>query len=647
MPLITIENLDKSYPNKDLFENAGVSFFRGEKVGLIGANGSGKTTLFKMILGEETPDSGTINLRKGARVGYLPQEPVFKKHKTVIEIMHEAVAYIIELREQVEAAAAALAGLEGAKLESAMETYDRLNHRFELLGGYSFESRIRSILAGVGIGEELYDEPVTSLSGGQLSRLGLAQVLAGGADMLLLDEPTNHLDLLAIEWLEKYLRSYPGAAIIISHDRYLLEKTVVKIIELDRRQIRTWKGSYSQYLENKAVFELQNRREEEKMREKIASEQDFVDRNRNDVGMSKVARGRAGRLEQLKDQYAEQFRGTPADNRKLDFRFAPVKHHSHKILNIQDLAKSFDNINLFEGFSLEIIKEQRLAITGPNGTGKTTLLKMILDKLKPTAGIIERGASLTFGYMDQHGSELVADNQVIDEILRIKPEFLPADARNILGAFLFSGDDVFKKVSELSGGERSRLMLCRLVVTSPDVLILDEPTNHLDISSKEALENALLEYDGTIIAVSHDRYFIDKIATELLVMGTGELGGKQMGRLELIDADKQLYTRWQTLILERTAAKDAPAKKQNGPDKPAHTPKRQAPPEIKRFNKYRMEQIEEFIMDTEQRIVDIQAKFGDETVYKNHEKLAALQAELAEQKTELDLLYQAYEWKMG
>ena len=439
---------------------------------------------------------------------------------------------------------------------------------------------------------------------------------------------------------------------MISHDRYMLDKVAVKIFELTEQRAIVWKGNYSAYLTQRENYLLQQEREYEARKKMLSKEQDFIERNRNDVGMRKVARGRAKRLDRLLDDNPDFLKKTNK-TRSLSFNFGDVNTLSYNVLKCRSLSKCFDEIKLFEELNFDITTGQRLAITGPNGTGKSTLLKIALGKQQPTTGKIKFGSNLVIGYMDQRGEELNKENSVLNEILENYPQLTPEQVRSKLGAFMFFGDDVFKQVENLSGGEQNRLMLCKLVMKNPDVLILDEPTNHLDIAGKEALEAALQEFKGAILVVSHDRYFIDRIAEQMLVIGVDELGKRQMGRHEFVDGCESVYTTYSKLIAQRTekamqqkysAVNNNASAGSSG--KRRHKERKAAPEDIKQFNKYRIEQIEEMIMDTETQIEEGKEKFGLEEYYKDHSKLQKLQGEVKEKEKHLELLYKAYEWKV-
>ena len=662
MPIINIQGVHKTLGGKPIFDDLDLTLYRKEKVGLIGPNGCGKTTLFRMILGQMTPDDGQIIRRRDANIGYLPQEAVFDGEKTIIQEMHSGIEDILRMQKKIETHAHKLSECTGAALDEAMAEYDRLNHQFEATGGYEYEIKINTILAGVGIGMELYGIKTSSLSGGQKSRLGLAKVLMQDTDMLLLDEPTNHLDLQAVQWLEKFLKNYPGAAVIISHDRYLLDNIATKIIEMGQRQAKVWKGNYTTYLDSKDTIKLQEEREYEKRAKFLEKERDFIARNRNDVGMKKVARGRAKRLERMLKTNPD-YLSRQEKKRSLSFNFKDVDKQSQIVLRCDLLGKQFDDLVLFKNLSFDLLAGERLGITGPNGTGKSTFLKLALGIERPTEGTIKFSKSMRVGYLDQQAATLDPEKTVLDEFRDGLDEYIsPEQARNKLGAFLFTGDDIEKRVGSLSGGEQNRLMLCKIVFTEPQVLILDEPTNHLDIPSKEMLEEALQSFNGTLIVVSHDRYFIDNVVDRLLIVGADEYAKKQMATCELISGysagdldcniEDGVYTKYASMIDERLAMKQIKqdqkkqaankASQQNTQQKQT----RKAPDDIKQFNKYRVEQIEEMIMQAEDEMPLLREKFGHEDIYKDPAKLSELQQEFDKKEEYLNLLYKAYEYKM-
>ncbi len=649
MTILSFQDVHKTYGPDVVFRAMSLNFYSGQKVGLIGPNGSGKTTLFRLILGTETSDQGQITCAKDLKIGYLPQEPIFDKQKTVMEEMHDGMAEILDLHHKIEDFCRKMESLSGGELSAAMKEYDRLCHRFETEGGYAYEARIKSILAGLGIGPEHYDTKTGALSGGQLSRLGLAKVLVRETNLLLLDEPTNHLDLQATSWLESFLRAYTGSVILISHDRYLLDRVAEKIVELENYKARIWKGNYTQYVETKETVALTEAREHEKRKEMVEKTLDFVARNINQEGMQKTARGRRTRLERLLKENPDYLEvGQTA--KTIRFSFKPSEVKSDWVMRAENISKSFDELTLFENLSFELGAGNRLGITGPNGTGKTTLLKLALGELSADTGKIRLGPNLKIGYLDQQALTLSPDNTILEEARTARPELLPEAIRSRLGTFLFTGDDVFKKVCDLSGGQQNRLMLCKIVLSEPDILVLDEPTNHLDIASREMLEEALLDYNGTILAVSHDRYFLDRIAESLLIVGADEAGSRNTGKVSLIqtaspDTDGVYSTYAQKVQHQKQLEEQRKLEEKKKSKAVTAAPKNKTPDHLRQFNKFSVEQIEQQIHETEAVLEEMQHRFGNEEVYQDHKKMAQHQADFDAKKGQLDLLYEAWEYR--
>ena len=651
MAIVELSDIHMAFGPEVVLDKLNLQLHVGEKVGMVGANGSGKSTILNLIIGSIEPDMGKVIKQKGLRIGYLPQEATFSGNRTVMEEMHAGVEHLLKLQWAIHTASDEMESLTGSALQEKMKQYDRLCHNFEIAGGYAYEVRIQTTLAGLGFEAELHQTNTSALSGGQLSRLGLAQVLMLDTDLLLLDEPTNHLDMPATEWLEKFLTNYNGAAVIISHDRSLLNKVACKIIEVEKKQVKVWSGNYSNYIQTKEKVRLQQQREHVKRVEMVERTLDFIARNKDQEGMRKTARGRKTRLNRLlKDNpdYLEK----PSEQKTINFSFRKVDRTSDIILRCEVMAKSFGDLTLFENLTFDVLNGERLGISGPNGTGKSTFLKLALGQIEPSAGNIRMGRNLRIGYLDQHGEVLDPSRSVLDEASSVNPELSSEKVRNRLGAFLFTGDDVFKLCGDLSGGQRNRLMLCRLVLAEPDVLVMDEPTNHLDIASREMLEAALADYNGTIITVSHDRYFLDRIIDKLLVVGTDEFGHRCIGKTEFVSM-KPVYSYYTSLVTKRLESRQQKLKshtagsKKRRPSSAENKTRTRTPQELKRFNKYSIEQIEELIMALEQEIADMKERFGHAEIYKNPQQLAQLQQTYDSMTTELDLLYQAYERRAG
>ena len=646
MPIVSLNDIHIAFGPEVIFDKLRVKFYPHEKVALVGPNGCGKTTLLKLVLGTEQADIGTVRTRKRIRLAYLPQEPQFSDDKTVLEELHATAEDILQLQNGIHALSESMEKLGGDKLADAMRQYDRLLNEFESCGGYRYENRIKEIAAGLGLDEKFYNVKTSELSGGQKSRLGLAKVLLAEADLLLLDEPTNHLDFEATLWLESYLNNFDGAAVIVSHDRFLLDRLVTKIVEVCNRSVTVFPGNYTNYRKERQKRDLEFERQHRQRVEFVERTRDFIARNKDQEGMRKVARGRKKQLNDLLKAEPD-FLAKPVYEKELNFEFAEVEQKSQRaqvVLGCKNLTKKYDSVTLFEGLGLEVLTGHRLGIIGPNGTGKTTLLKLALGQERPSSGEITLKSNLSVGYLDQAGAELDDDSSVLEEVTRVLPNSTPGQVRSRCGAFLFSGDDVFKKVGQLSGGERNRLALCKLVLSAPEVLILDEPTNHLDIPSIEALEGALQNYTGTIIIVSHDRFFLDRTVEQLLVLGVDELGKRRDGSYELVNGSFSRYAE----LLEERQSQQQESKTKSGRKKreSAREPRTMTPPELRQFATWSFEKMEEGIEETERHITELTEQFGDTNIYKNPDDLAGLRAKLNERKKHLELLYRAYERKL-
>ncbi|MDA1192494.1 MAG: ABC-F family ATP-binding cassette domain-containing protein [Candidatus Poribacteria bacterium] len=555
MSLVRLENVTKTHEPHLILDGISWQVNAGERIGLIGANGTGKTTLFDIMVGVQQPTTGAVYRSKGLKVGYFRQISDLKGDTPVRVVMGDAFAeqrrLEVRMHELTEKMASAT---NDDELNKYLEQYDRFQHEHDVNGGYDYEYRIDSILRGLGFSEEDSQKPVGVLSGGEKSRASLARILLEKPDLILFDEPTNHLDVHAIEWLESFLRlDYSGTIVVISHDRYFLDRVTTKTVELRNHNIKEYKGSYSLYIELREVEMLTNIREWERQQKFIAKEEEFI--RRNIAGQNtREAQGRRKRLARL-----ERIEKLDNSARSMRLQTQTDKRSGNDVMYAIDLAKRFGDETLFEGVDFEVSRGDMLGIMGPNGAGKSTLFKMILGVQKPDAGEVIFGSNVEIGYLDQEHRDLDSGKRVQDEIWNVMPlNATIGDIRSYLAPFLFTGDDLEKRVGVLSGGERTRLTLAKLMLKKPNLLMLDEPTNHLDIPSREALENCLLDYDGTVILITHDRYLLSKLATKLVIF----------------EPDSVIYWRYPYDDWEQHKAQQAADAKQanNPPPKPQAQP---------------------------------------------------------------------------
>ena len=511
MILLQGNNISRTFGADVLFEKINFTIQDNSRVSLVGRNGAGKSTLLKIIADVETPSSGEISKTKNLTMSYLAQETNFSSEQTIYDEMLSVFEEQIGQEKQLRQMEAQMGELSGADLSSLMTRYDSLTETFRQNKGFTYESDIKNVLNGFKFDESFWAQSVSSLSGGQKTRLALAKILLENPSFLILDEPTNHLDIETLLWLENYLKNYRGAILIVSHDRYFLDKVTTETLELSRGKLEKYVGNYSQYIKLKAEKLATQAKQYDKQQKEIASLEDFVNRNLARASTTKRAQSRRKKLEKM-----ARLDQPLANEKSAHFTFSPAIESGNVVLTVENGAVGYDKEVLSSPINLDERKYDSIAIVGPNGIGKSTLIKSIVGKIPLIEGTVNLGANVAMGYYDQEQRDLTPSNTVLEELLKDHSLVPEVEIRNRLGAFLFSGDDVQKAVGMLSGGEKARLLLAKLSMQNDNFLVLDEPTNHLDIDSREVLENALIDFDGTLLFVSHDRYFINRVADKVL-----------------------------------------------------------------------------------------------------------------------------------
>ncbi|WP_422658163.1 ABC-F family ATP-binding cassette domain-containing protein [Paenibacillus sp. EC2-1] len=514
--LLQANGITKLYGVTPVLEGINLQVLERERIGLVGVNGAGKSTLLQILAGELSHDGGQIFKAKETTIGYLAQNSGLHSDRSIWEEMLDVFTPLIEaereLRLMEQQIADPASSEDPKRYQDLLDRYAIRSDWFKDQGGYEMETRIRSILHGMGFGTFSPDTPISTLSGGQKTRLALARILLQAPDLLMLDEPTNHLDIATLTWLEDYLRGYSGALLVVSHDRYFLDRLVTTIVEIERHQSKRYTGNYSKYIELKAAEYESQLKQYEKQQDEIAKMETFIQRNLVRASTTKRAQSRRKALDRM-----ERMDRPMGDLKKAHFSFEVEYMSGKEVLQVKDLSVSFKpGEALFQNVSFDLRRGETVALIGPNGIGKSTLLKCLIDDMKPASGTLQWGTKVKIGYYDQEQSELNPKNTVLEELWSAYPHMEEARVRTVLGNFLFSGEDVLKKVGSLSGGEKARVSLAKLMLLEANMLILDEPTNHLDLFSKEVLESALMDYEGTLFFISHDRYFLNKMAERIV-----------------------------------------------------------------------------------------------------------------------------------
>lgn len=511
--ILACQNIEKSFDGVTILQDASFHIEEREKAALVGINGAGKSTLFRIIVGELSPDNGQVILAKGKTLGYLAQHQEMENELTIYDCLLQVKQHILDMEIRMREMETEMKHTTGEALTKLMDSYSRLTHEFEMENGYAYKSELTGVLKGLGFQEEDFQKQVSTLSGGQKTRVALGRLLLSKPDIILLDEPTNHLDMDSIAWLETYLLNYPGAVFIVSHDRYFLDKVATKIVEIDNGKVSTFAGNYSAYSEKKALLRKAayqaylNQQQEIKHQEEVIAKLKSFNREKSIR--------RAESREKMLDKMEVLEKPVEIDS-SMKITLKPRITSGNDVLTVEGLGKSFPPLTLFEDLNFSVKRGERVAIIGNNGTGKTTILKILNEIVPPDTGCFHLGSKVHIGYYDQEHHVLHNEKTIFEEISDDFPKLTDTEIRNLLAAFLFTGDDVFKPIQALSGGEKGRVSLAKLMLSEANFLILDEPTNHLDITSKEILEEALSNYEGTVLYVSHDRYFINKTATRIL-----------------------------------------------------------------------------------------------------------------------------------
>ena len=648
MIILSAKDLTKTYGVDVILQDVSFHINEGDRIGIIGANGAGKTTLLKMLSGELSCDGGDFFLQSDKTVGYLKQSDNFRSEHTVIEEVEAIFSGMARMEEEMLELSAAISekaekGESGPEVDRMLARYDQMQQEYRDKGGYSYKSEMNGVLSSMAFGEEFYNKKISTLSGGERTRLALACLLLKKPDLLFLDVPTNHLDIGTLKWLEQYLKAYKGTILLVSHDRYFLDQIVNRIFEVENHRLETYEGSYSQYAEQKKQRRETQLRQYQNQQKEIARQEDMI-RRFKERGTEKLAKRAASREKRLaamdRVERPEPLRG------KMKLRFHQNFKSGNDVLLAEDLAKSFgygmNEKRLFSGVNFDIKRGERICIVGPNGVGKTTLLKVIRGELSPTGGRLKVGYNVEFGYYDQEQSLLNDANTVLEELHDAYRLYIDTELRSILGRFLFQGEDVFLKVGSQSGGEKARLSLLKLMMSGPNVLLLDEPTNHLDIESREVFEDALLEFPGTVLVVSHDRYFLNKIPTRIFELGqegiTSYLGtyNYYVEKKQEIESGKQ--------YLETLARGSAQEKASEASDTPQLNSSELR--KLKKEEEARQRRLKRQQEDAEKRIEKLEAEISEieeelcrEEVMVDPERLRELSGQMEQLKQELSEEY--------
>ena len=623
MIVLNCNNIGFAYGTETIIKDISFSVQENDKVGLVGVNGAGKSTFFKIITGELNQENGEVFVSKDLALGYLKQNAALNTDNTLWDELLEVFRELIDMEKAINRIEIEISNItDKEKLAALMKEYSRLSERFSYLGGYEYNSRVRGVLRGLGFDDSEFGKKVNILSGGQKTRLALAKVLLEEPDILMLDEPTNHLDISAVEWLEDYLKSYKKCLLIISHDRYFLDSVTNRTIEIENCTSTIYNCNYSAYVKQKATNREIQEKHYQLQQKEIARQEAYIEQQRrwNRERNIIAAESRMKALDRM-----EKIDKPTAQPQKIRIKFNQTIASGNEVLEVDSVSKKFDERELFKNVGFKIRKAERVFLLGPNGCGKSTLLKILAGRLEASAGKYSYGAKVRLGYYDQEMSDLNQDNTILDEVWSVNQRLVQTEVRSALAAFLFTDEDVFKKISVLSGGEKSRVAMLKLIFSDANFIILDEPTNHLDINSREILEAALNEYEGTLLMVSHDRYFIDKLATRIIDIGTSPV----------IDCTGN-YTFYSTHYRKNVADKTTTEAVSISEAKQTHIATKEERSRIRKLEK-QLSDTERDIAKLEQRLKDIDNEMVEFAT--DHVKLIELSEEKQTKESELEELY--------
>ena len=634
--ILSCQNISKSFGTDEILKNVSFHIEENEKAAVVGINGAGKSTLLKIIMKQENPDEGEVTLAKDKTIGYLAQYQDVSGHHTIYEEVLDSKRDMIEMEERLRDMETQMNTLSGEALEQLLDTYHKLSHEFEQVNGYAYRSEVTGILKGLGFTEKEFDKKMSELSGGQKTRVSLGKLLVTKPDVLLLDEPTNHLDIESIRWLETFLMNYKGAVLIVSHDRYFLDRVVSKVVEIFQHKGYVYQGNYSDYAKKKAAIRAAMIKQYYNQQREIRHQEEVIAKLKSFNREKSIKRAES--REKLLDKI-ERIEKPTEDNTDIRIVLEPNVVSGNDVLKVEGLTKAFPPLQLFSGIHFEVKRGERVALIGNNGTGKTTILKIINELISPDAGTVTLGSNVHIGYYDQEHQQLHMEKTIFDEIADDYPNLNNTKVRNVLAAFLFTDDDVYKRIEDLSGGERGRVALAKLMLSDANFLILDEPTNHLDITSKEILEEALKNYTGTVFFVSHDRYFINQTATRILEL-TGETVVNYIGNydyyLEKHDQMVALYVKKPEAAAQTEASVKETAQKVDWQTQKAEQAR------IRKIENA-LKKAEEKIAELEDKIASIDAECAKPEVAVNSAKLGELTKQQSEYQEELEKQYEVWE----